>query len=539
MLQHILIQDFAVIENTEIEFANGLNIVTGETGAGKSIVIQAISLALGSRADSSFVRHGKERAIIQLQAELDGKEYVITREISANGKNLCRLNGQLVTLGEINEIAHRLADIHGQYDNQLLLDPLQHLRIVDQYRSEEISPCRSAFLEAYNAYKDKRESLRNLLKTQAENARKADFLRFQAEEIQRAALTEREDEALEERITVLENSEKIFSAVENAYSALDGEDPSVLGALGYASQTLGQVAGLTETLTEAHERLESALYDLQDAAELLRDIRDGSAFSQEELDSAIARLNTIEDLKKKYGSTIEEIIEYGSTIEEQLLSIDNFDERRTALEEETAKLRASLMDCAAKLTEVRAASARQLASAIEKELHDLNFKDAKLELRLSPAPSITELGADQCEIYLSTNRGEPMKPLTRVASGGEISRIMLAIKNITAEHDAMPTMIFDEIDTGISGMTASVVGSKLREISREHQIICITHLPQIAACGDDNYKIDKSTTDTETFTQVLHLTHDETVDEIARLMAGESVTDTARQNARELIAASK
>ena len=187
MLQHILIQDFAVIENTEIEFANGLNIVTGETGAGKSIVIQAISLALGSRADSSFVRHGKERAIIQLQAELDGKEYVITREISANGKNLCRLNGQLVTLGEINEIAHRLADIHGQYDNQLLLDPLQHLRIVDQYRSEEISPCRSAFLEAYNAYKDKRESLRNLLKTQAENARKADFLRFQAEEIQRAA----------------------------------------------------------------------------------------------------------------------------------------------------------------------------------------------------------------------------------------------------------------------------------------------------------------------------------------------------------------
>jgi DNA repair protein RecN (Recombination protein N) len=197
------------------------------------------------------------------------------------------------------------------------------------------------------------------------------------------------------------------------------------------------------------------------------------------------------------------------------------------------------MDCAARLTEVRAASARQLASAIEKELHDLNFKDAKLELRLSPAPSITELGADQCEIYLSTNRGEPMKPLTRVASGGEISRIMLAIKNITAEHDAMPTMIFDEIDTGISGMTASVVGSKLREISREHQIICITHLPQIAACGDDNYKIDKSTTDTETFTQVLHLTHDETVDEIARLMAGESVTDTARQNARELIAASK
>lgn len=539
MIQHLLIQNFAIIENTEIEFEDGLNIITGETGSGKSIVIEAVSLALGARADSSFVRSGKDKAVIQLAASLDGQDYVITREISATGKNLCRLNGHLVTLGEISALASRIADIHGQYDNQNLRDPRQHLALVDQYRDAEISPLRAEFDAAYAAYKESRGQLDTLLKSEKESRKQADFYRFELAEIQRVDPSPEEDEELTEQIAILQNSEKIFSAVESAYGPLDENEFNVLSLMGNIQSSLESIRNFSREFAETADIFNDAYYGLQDVAARLAGIREQISFRPEELDKLISRLDQIDELKKKYGGSIGDVLAYRDRIQQELSQLENFDELRGTLEQETKQRLRALRTSAAALTGARQASAEALGQAIESELHDLNFDSARFEIRISAAPAISAEGGDEAEILISTNRGEPLKPLIRVASGGEISRIMLAIKNITGTYDKIPTMIFDEIDAGISGITASIVGRKLREISSSHQIICITHLPQIAACGDANYRICKETDANSTYTHVDRLDEEATVDEIARLLGGEIITETTRRSARELISGKK
>ena len=539
MIQHLLIQNFAIIENTEIEFEDGLNIITGETGSGKSIVIEAVSLALGARADSSFVRSGKDKAVIQLAASLDGQDYVITREISATGKNLCRLNGQLVTLGEISALASRIADIHGQYDNQNLRDPRQHLALVDQYRDAEISPLRAEFDAAYAAYKESRGQLDTLLKSEKESRKQADFYRFELAEIQRVDPAPEEDEELTEQIAILQNSEKIFSAVESAYGPLDENEFNVLSSMGNIQSSLESIRNFSREFAETADIFNDAYYGLQDVAARLAGIREQISFRPEELDKLISRLDQIDELKKKYGGSIGDVLAYRDRIQQELSQLENFDELRGTLEQETKQRLRALRTAAAALTGARQASAEALGQAIESELHDLNFDSARFEIRISAAPAISAEGGDEAEILISTNRGEPLKPLIRVASGGEISRIMLAIKNITGTYDKIPTMIFDEIDAGISGITASIVGRKLREISSSHQIICITHLPQIAACGNANYRICKETDANSTYTHVDRLDEEATVDEIARLLGGEIITETTRRSARELISGRK
>lgn len=539
MIQHLLIQNFAIIENTEIEFEDGLNIITGETGSGKSIVIEAVSLALGARADSSFVRSGKDKAVIQLAASLDGQDYVITREISATGKNLCRLNGQLVTLGEISALASRIADIHGQYDNQNLRDPRQHLALVDQYRDAEISPLRAEFDAAYAAYKESRGQLDTLLKSEKESRKQADFYRFELAEIQRVDPAPEEDEELTEQIAILQNSEKIFSAVESAYGPLDENEFNVLSLMGNIQSSLESIRNFSREFAETADIFNDAYYGLQDVAARIAGIREQISFRPEELDKLISRLDQIDELKKKYGGSIGDVLAYRDRIQQELSQLENFDELRGTLEQETKQRLRALRTSAAALTGARQASAEALGQAIEAELHDLNFDSARFEIRISAAPAISAEGGDEAEILISTNRGEPLKPLIRVASGGEISRIMLAIKNITGTYDKIPTMIFDEIDAGISGITASIVGRKLREISSSHQIICITHLPQIAACGDANYRICKETDANSTYTHVDRLDEEAAVDEIARLLGGEIITETTRRSARELISGKK
>ncbi len=539
MIQHLLIQNFAIIENTEIEFEDGLNIITGETGSGKSIVIEAVSLALGARADSSFVRSGKDKAVIQLAASLDGQDYVITREISATGKNLCRLNGQLVTLGEISALASRIADIHGQYDNQNLRDPRQHLALVDQYRDAEISPLRAEFDAAYAAYKESRGQLDTLLKSEKESRKQADFYRFELAEIQRVDPAPEEDEELTEQIAILQNSEKIFSAVESAYGPLDENEFNVLSLMGNIQSSLESIRNFSREFAETADIFNDAYYGLQDVAARIAGIREQISFRPEELDKLISRLDQIDELKKKYGGSIGDVLAYRDRIQQELSQLENFDELRGTLEQETKQRLRALRTSAAALTGARQASAEALGQAIEAELHDLNFDSARFEIRISAAPAISAEGGDEAEILISTNRGEPLKPLIRVASGGEISRIMLAIKNITGTYDKIPTMIFDEIDAGISGITASIVGRKLREISSSHQIICITHLPQIAACGDANYRICKETDANSTYTHVDRLDEEAAVDEIARLLGGEIITETTRRSARELISGRK
>lgn len=537
MINHISISNFAIIENTEIDFEDGLNIITGETGSGKSIVIEAVSLALGSRADSAFVRHGASKAVVQLAGELDGQEIVITREVSAAGKNLCKLNGQLITLGELSETCRRLADIHGQYDNQSLLNAENHIRLVDSYHGDKIDPIRRAFDTAYQRYSDVRTKLNKLLSMEADNLKKMDFYRFEKSEIDKAALKPGEDEELEERISLLQNSEKIFAGIETAYNLLNEGEASAITALGGSLRALQSISEYSKEVSGLSEEFADMYYRMEDISTALREIREKVTFTPEELDQAISRLDLIENLKKKYGNTVEEILAYGERISEELNQIENFDEVKATLEKETASCHEALKKQADELTKARRQSASLLEKSIEKELHDLNFGDAKLSIDFKTPDMIGSDGNDIVEIMITTNKGEPLKPLVKIASGGEISRIMLAIKNITGTYDNIPTMIFDEIDAGISGITASIVGRKLREIAQNHQIICITHLPQIAANGDANFRIHKESDENSTYTHVDRLPEDEVIDEIARLLGGENITETTRASARELIGA--
>lgn len=535
MINHISINNFAIIENTEIDFENGLNIITGETGAGKSIVIEAISLALGSRADSSFVRHGEKKAVVQLAGELGGNEIVITREVSATGKNLCKLNGEIVTLGELSKVCNKVADIHGQYDNQSLLNPDSHIQLVDNYHYDNISPVKSKFKKVYDSYLQAKSKLNKLLSMESETNRKMDFYRFEKAEIENANLVLGEDETLSERVLMLQNSEKIFEGIEIAYNSINSGESSMFSTLGTALHSLQSITEYSKDISSLADDFQDIYFRMEDLSSALRNIREQTNFTPEELDQAISRLDLIDNLKKKYGKSISDILEYHAKITDELDQIENFDKVKEDLQNEVSNTYDELHKIANNLTKMRKQSGSQLEAAIESELHQLNFDSAKLSIKFAEPEVIGPDGNDIVEILMSTNKGEPLKPLVKVASGGEISRIMLAIKNITGTYDNIPTMIFDEIDSGISGITASIVGRKLREISSNHQIICITHLPQIAACGDENYKIYKESDDNSTYTHVEKLSDNEKIDEIARLLGGETITDTTRESAKELV----
>ncbi|MBQ2747677.1 MAG: DNA repair protein RecN, partial [Firmicutes bacterium] len=534
MIDHISIKDFAIIENAEVDFQPGLNILTGETGAGKSIVIEAVSLALGARADTAFVRSGCDKAIVQLSGTLDGEEIVITREVSAAGKNLCKLNGELVTLAQLNTYCRKLADIHGQYDHQSLLDPAYHINLVDIFHSEDITPVRNMVADLYNSYRDTKHRLDTLISGAAENARKRDFMAYEVNEIRSADLRPGEDTDLEEQYSVLQNAEKIYKALAEAYSCAQDSTPSALDSLSRISTILQEVSGYTSKLSEISTGFDDLFYQIQDVISDIRDTRDNVTFSPEELDECISRIETINKLKKKYGNSIEEILAYADENEKKLYDIDNIDEERENLEAELSVLNDQLKLASERLTVLRKKSAEELEGKISRELLELNFAESNLSISFDTLPSFTENGIDKVEFLISTNKGEPLKPLAKIASGGEMSRIMLAFKNIIAEYDNIPTLIFDEIDSGISGIAASVVGKKLKEIADKHQIICITHLPQIAACGSHNFRIYKESNESSTRTSIEFLNKEEKVLEIARLLGGTNITDTTLMRAREL-----
>ena len=535
MIDHISIRNFAIIENTEIDLKDGLNVITGETGAGKSIVIEAVSLALGARADSSFIRHGEEKASVDLSADINGTEFVISREVNSSGKNVCRINGRLAALSEVQDLAHRIADIHGQYDNQLLLDPSHHLELVDMYRSSVTGPAKDEFKASYDRYKAVRTEYDTLIRSAEESRRKKDFYAFEKEEIDKAALRPGEDKELSDRIAILENSETVYNALCSSKQALSGDEPSVLSMLGNIQASLSEIEKYSDTLKKLSSDFSDAYYSLEDSAEEMRRICEMTDFSPADLDRAISRLDEIDGLKKKYGPEIGDILSYRDRIASELDSIENFSDRKAELERSLDEAKKDLMEKAGILTQVRKESAAVLSSAIQKELRDLNFSESKLEIEVRKAPAINQTGADEAEILMSANRGEPLKPLSKIASGGEISRIMLAIKNVTGSLMDVPTMIFDEIDSGISGVTASVVARKLKAISGDHQIVCITHLPQIAAAGTSNYRIYKDSDETSTYTHVESLSEKEKTGEIARLLGGDNITDTTIKSAEELI----
>ncbi len=539
MITHISIKDFAIIENVEIDFHEGLNIITGETGAGKSIVIEAVSLALGSRADTAFVRSGKEKAIVQLVGTIMGSEYVITREISAAGRNLCKVNGEIVTLAHLNLICKKIADIHGQYDHQSLLNPDYHIRLVDMYKKEDINPAKQKVSAILRHYREISGQLKHLLSEASENQRKRDFMAFELDEIRKAELVPGEDTELEEKIALLQNSEKIFENLAGSYEIINGEEYSSLAALRKSMDMLSAISGYSGNIAELHQQLSDAYYQIEELSSEIRSMRDRTVFSPEELNQAISRMDLLENLKKKYNLSIEGLIEYADDLEEKLSFVENIDEMKKELTELQHKCESDLKEACEELTALRKSAAAELEEKILAELAELNFKDAQLSIDFTSAPEYTDNGTDVVEFMISTNRGEQLKPLSKIASGGEMSRIMLAFKKIVGDYDEIPTLIFDEIDAGISGITASIVGRKLMQIAENHQVICITHLPQIAAFGKHNYKIAKESDESSTYTTVLHLRQDEKIQEIARLLGGINITETTLQSAKELIEASQ
>lgn len=539
MISHISIKDFAIIEDVQIDFHEGLNLITGETGAGKSIIIEAVSLALGARADTAFVRSGKDKAIVALAADLDGEEYVITREVSASGRNICKINGELVTLGQVSTLCSRIADIHGQYDHQSLLNTEHHIDLVDLYSKDEIQPLKAQVSEAYADFRNIASELDSLLSGFAQKQRQKDFMAFELKEINDAQLNPGEDTELENRISLLQNSEKIYSALESAYSISYDSEQSTSYSL---SKVLSLIQGISEyspELAALDEKISDIYYSLEDVCSSIRSIRDKSEFSPDELDAAISRLDEINRLKMKYGSSIEDILAYKDSLEKSISEVDNIDDLKEQLTARKKQSEAKLQELSGRLSDARKKAAASLQGKILYELNDLNFKDADMVIEFRQSEQYSASGTDIVEFMITTNRGEALKPLAKVASGGEMSRIMLAFKKIVGDYDHIPTMIFDEIDTGISGITASIVGKKMCQIAQNHQIICITHLPQIAACKGHNFKIVKETRDDATFTNVIPLNSDQKAEEIARLLGGINITETTLESARELIKASQ
>lgn len=534
MINHIHIKNFVLIEDIETDIHDGLNVFTGETGAGKSVVIEAVSLALGSRADSSCIRTGTDKAIVELIGELDGEEIILHRELNRQGKNVCKLNGEAVTLARLNELSHRMADIHGQYDSQTLLDPASHIQLLDSFRPDLTESAKAAVSVDFKAYSESKARLVSLMNLKKKTARDLDFYRFESSEIARAKLITGEDQDLEQKISLMKNSGRIFEALSVASSSLSS-DGAGLDLLSRARSSLETVSGVSERLSELSDKLDGIYYDLEDLSSSIVDLTESLSFSEEELDEAISRLSVIDNLKRKYSMDIDGILSYKDELDHKIRSVENFDQEEAALKKDLLEKRNVLMASCKALTAKRREAASELEVRILEELKELNFNDTDLKISIEPLEQPQDNGIDNVEILISTNKGEPLRPLYRIASGGEISRIMLAFRDVISAYDSVPTVIFDEIDSGISGYTASVVACKLRSIARERQVICITHLPQIAAAGDHNYRIIKESGEHSASTHMEYLSDEQKINEIARLISGSTITENSLVSARELI----
>lgn len=534
MINRIIIDNFATIEHLSFDLTEGLNIITGETGAGKSVLVEAISTALGGRADISMVRTGTAKARIQIAGTLEGEDVIIVRELMASGKSISKLNGEMVTLAQLRKFCSTFVDIHGQYDNQVILDPQNHLEITDRYRHKELSGELDTLHDLYQQYSERKKSYNSLRSEEAEALRQQDFYRFESDYIRNLNLYDGEDDELKEQLELMKNSEKIYSAVNGAYDNLYEKDESVLSGLRKAIDGLQTIASLSEDFESFAQTLDENYYSIVDISDALRDMRSSLNYSDADIDRASERLSIIEDAKRKYRMSIPEIIAYGEELAGKLNIIDNFDaeieQRRKDMDEAYARLEKQ----ADRVSDLRKKNGEQLTQALTRELKDLAFANSEFAIHTTRLPEIGPNGYDAMEYMISTNPGEPLRPLSRIASGGEISRIMLAFKHIIGDNDSVETMIFDEIDTGISGKTALVVGKKMREISEHHQILCITHLPQIAAYGNSNFRIQKSFSENSTHTDILRLDEDGKIHMLAGMISGDPDSASALDAAREL-----
>lgn len=546
MLREINIKNVAVIEKTGIEFGGGLNVLTGETGAGKSIIIDSINMILGERTSREFVRYGTDKAMVQavfdaseeiiracegIGAECDDDTVIITREITAEGKSTARVNGIIVPLSSIREISSMLVNIHGQHDNQALLTPSCHVNFLDEYAQNGL--LLKEYREKYAELKSLNSEFDYLSQNEKEKNERIDLLRYQIDEIESAELEPGEEEELTAKRDEIANAEEISECVQKAYSLLYDSDGgySAYDILSEAISALEKAAGYSETVQDAYSALTDANYAIQDAAHTVKDYSDGIEFDKEALDEAEERLDLINKLKRKYGGDIESIIAYCGKASAELSELENSDARLSELSSLIEKADNALRKTGKKLSEIRKKSAKELEEKITDALHELNMEHAVFSVEILDCEPVSN-GMNNVQFLIRTNSGEPLKPLTKIASGGELSRTMLALKSILS--DSVETLIFDEIDTGVSGSAAKKIAIKLNEISRYKQVLCITHLPQLASMADHHYLIEKISGEDSAKTTVTELGRDERILELVRITGGD-ITETSRKHAEELI----
>lgn len=564
MLLELTIRNLAIIKQVTISFRKGLNILTGETGAGKSIIIDALGLLLGERSSTDFVRYGEKRAEVEglfelhaghpaiqicagfgVQADQDGM-LVVRRDISAQGKSIIRINGQLVTLAMLRELGPWLVTVHGQHDAHALLQADKHITWLDAYGEQQLNTAKKEYDALFQAYRKARSDLERMAKNEREMMQRVDLLSYQFREIEEASLQPGEDEKLLSQRKKWAHSEKVYAGMQAAYRALNG-DQRGLDWLGHAMSELERVQQYDESIGPIVEAVQTAYYQVEDVVHQLRQFGDRYDFDPVRLADVERRLDMIQTLKRKYGKSIDEILEYAAAIQDELEEIEHYDDRLQQLQGKLCELEADLAVEAMELSMIRQECARRLSAAIEQQLKELHMERARFAIEVRQIVGdngieiegnryqVDENGMDHVEFMISPNPGEPLRPLAKIASGGELSRVMLAIKTILADTEQVGTLIFDEVDTGVSGRAAQAIAEKLARVGMNRQVLCITHLPQVASLADAHYYINKEMNDQETATSVVLLTDEERVLELARMLGGAAVTEKTAEHAREMI----
>jgi len=565
MLTELSIKDFAIIDEISVTFNDGLTVLTGETGAGKSIIIDAVQLLAGGRGSVEFVRHGTKKAEIeglfiinpknhpiynvskQFGIDIEDEQIVLHRTITAGGKSICRVNGKLVTLAILREFGSTLIDIHSQHETQSLMHPENHIDLLDLYNRDEIMKAKEDYTYLYNELVNLENRYRKLSNNEQEMAHRLDLLEFQLQELEEASLNPNEDEILEEELSHLANFERIFTSVQDAYNALYGENKG-LDWLNIAQQSLQDGRNYNDFLSEKAEELTSYYYNIEELSFALRNFSETLEYNPVRLNEIESRLNEINRLKKKYGATVNDVLEYMAKIEEEIDEIKNKDSHLNRLVEQISEMKKDTFLEAKHLHDLRRRAANSLINEVHDELASLYLEKASFSIAFIPEIDENALtyfenhpvkfyknGIDQIRFMISTNAGEPLKELDKVASGGELSRIMLVLKKIFSNHQGITSVIFDEVDTGVSGRVAQAIAEKIYQISRDSQVLCITHLPQVASMADTHTLIEKGENKNRTSTNLFELKPNEQVEELSRMITGTKLTETAKEHASEML----
>lgn len=537
MITTLHIKNIGIIEDLNLDLNNGLNVLTGETGAGKTLIIDSLNIISGGRFSKEMIRKGETNSFVELciydpnlKEAIEGN-VIISREICSNGRNMCKINGRMVTVNELREFMKNVIEIHGQNENQNLIDVRTHIKYLDDFIGEEINNLKQTYQRLYYEYISKNKELKENFGDEKERQRKIDLLQYQISEIEEANLKTEEEEILEEKRKKMLNSEKIIQNLQEADICIGEKGIDVINS---AIRALEKIENIDSNYSNMVASLKNIYYDMQEIARDIKNDKEGIDFEEEEREQTEQRLDYIYSLKRKYGNTIQEILEYKQEIEKEKDKLKNSEENNKKLEKEIQNLEEEMSSICELMNKIRKEKAIILGNSINKELQELEMKNAKIHVKVEKSQEFNSFGKNNVEIFIATNVGEEEKPLAKIASGGEMSRIMLAIKKVLAQTDKISVLVFDEIDTGISGKAANSVAEKLNEISKNHQVLCISHLPKIAAVADYNYFISKKINNERTCTNVKLLKGKEILHEIARISTGE-VSDESLKYAMSLI----